>query len=173
MARRPSPYVMRGSVPLRPRSTIDDQRDPRVMPPRPRSLSPQEVRIILRPGATDPRLRPADRWLERWAATHGSGSGVAVPSMAAVTLIARTPDVVPALDDRESLLIDAAVHSSPAWARTFAILWYRTACTVQEMADVLRIRRRQAVYEERHVVLAYYLGRFVEMGLPVTFWVQS
>lgn len=163
--------MMRGSVRLRPRSTIDDARDPRIMAPRAHTLSPEEVRIILRPGATDPRLRPADRWLERWAVTHGSGP--VLPSVAAVTLIARTPEVVPTLDDHESLLVDAAVHSAPAWARTFAILWYRTACTVQEMADVLRIRRRQAVYEERHVVLAYYLGRFAEMGLPVTFWVEA
>lgn len=92
--------------------------------------------------------------------------------MAEVTLIARTPEVVPALDDRESLLVDATVHSSPAWARSFVMLWYRAAYTVQEMADALRINRRQAVYEERRVVLAYYLGRFVEIGLPVTFWVE-
>lgn len=163
---------MRGAaVPLRPRGTIEDPRDGRVQSPRPRMLSLAEVRLINRPGATDPRLRPADRWLERWAATHGSGQ--LLPSAASVSLIARTPEVVPSLDDRESLLVDAAVHSSPGWARTFAILWYRTACTVQEIADVLRIRRRQAVYEERHVVLAYYLGRFVEIGLPVTFWMES
>lgn len=162
---------MRGSATLRPRSTLEDPRDSRVAPPRLHRLSPAEVRTLLRPGATDPRLRPADRWLERWAATHGSGP--VLPSVATVSLIARTLEVVPELDDRDSLLVDAAVHTSPAWARTFAILWYRTACTVQEMADVLRMRRRQAVYEERHLVLAYYLGRFVEMGLPVTFWVES
>ena len=171
MARRPRPYVMRGAVTLRPRPTIEDERDTRVAPPRLRNLSPAEVRALLRPGATDPRLRPADRWLERWAATHGSGP--VLPSAASVTLIARTLATVPQLDDRESLLVDEVVHSSPTWARTFAILWYRTACSVQEMADVLRIRRRQAVYEERHVVLAYYLGRFVEIGLPVTFWVEA
>lgn len=172
MARRLRPYVMRGSdLPPRPRPTIEDPPDLRVTPPRRHALSPEEVRrFLLRPGATDPRLRPADRWLERWAATHGSGP--VIPAMASVSLILRTAETVPALDDRESLLIDAAVHSSPLWARTFAVLWYRTACTVQEMADVLRIRRRQAIYEERHVVLAYYLGRFVEMGLPVTFWVE-
>lgn len=164
--------MMRGApMPLRPRATIEDPRDGRLAPPRLRTLSPEQVRLITRPGATDPRLRPADRWLERWAVTHGSGA--VLPSAASVSLIARTPEVVPSLDDRESLLVDAAVHSSPAWARTFAVLWYRTACTVQEMADVLRIRRRQAVYEERHVVLAYYLGRFVEIGLPVTFWVET
>lgn len=128
---------------------------------------------MTRPGATDPRLRPADRWLERWAATHGSGSGPAMPSMAAVLLVPRSPGAtVSPLDDRESLLVDAIVDSSPNWARTFAVLWYRTPCTVQEIADVLHIRWRQAVYEERRTVLAYYLGRFVEIGLPVTFWVD-
>lgn len=90
-----------------------------------------------------------------------------------VSFIPRTPSSVPTLADRESLLVDGVVRASPVWARTFAILWYRSGCTVQEIADAMKIRRRQAVYEERHVVLAYYLGRFVEIGLPVTFWVES
>jgi len=171
VARKPRPYVMHSAVALRPRQTILDAPDMRIELPRRRQLSPEEARVINRPSATDPRLRPADRLLERWAVTHGSGP--AVPSMAEVTLIARTAEVVPALDDRESLLVDATVQSSPVWARSFAMLWYRAAYTVQEIADALRISRRQAVYEERRLVLAYYLGRFVEIGLPVTFWVES
>lgn len=127
---------------------------------------------MTRPGATDPRLRPADRWLERWAATHGSGP--LLPSIASVSLVLRAPAVgIPVLDDRESLLVDAVVDSSPNWARSFAVLWYRTDCTVQEIAEVLRIRRLRAVYEEREMVLGYYLGRFSEIGLRVTYWVET
>lgn len=127
---------------------------------------------MTRPGATDPRLRPADRWLERWAATHGSGP--MLPGAATITLVAPTSTVrVPALDDRESLLIDGVVDSSPNWARTFAVLWYRTSCTVQEIGDALKIRRLRAVYDERQMVLGYYLGRFSEIGLTVTYWVET
>jgi hypothetical protein len=164
---------MRGSsAPPRQRATIADPPDRRVQQPRIRTLSSEEVRAMTRPGATDPRLRPADRWLERWAATHGAGP--ILPSIASVSLVARTPSgSIPTLDDRESLLVDAVVDSSPNWARTFAVLWYRTPCTVQEIADVLHIRWRQDVYEERRTVLAYYLGRFIEIGLPVTFWVET
>lgn len=167
----PRSYVMRGRATPAPKTTIEDAPDRRVPRPPTRALSPEEVKTLVRPGAIDARLRPTDRWLERWGATHGGGS--ILPGIANVELIARTaPAGVPMLDDRESLLIDEVVDTSPGWARTFAVLWYRTPCTVQEIADVLRIRWRQAVYEERRMILAYYLGRFVEIGLCVTFWEQ-
>lgn len=172
MARKPRPYLMRGTMPLRPRPTIADPPDRRIVQPFVRTLSADEVRAMIRPGATDPRLRPADRWLERWAATHGTGP--LLPSIASVSLVARTPAVsAPALDDRESLLVDAVVDSSPNWARTFAVLWYRTDCTVKEIAEVLRIRRLRAVYEEREIILGFYLGRFTQVGLNVTYWVET
>lgn len=151
------------------RATSADPRDPRVPPIFARRLTSNEVHAITRPGATDPRFRSADRWLERWGATHGVGD--VLPLIA--TLKTPSGPSVPLLDDRESLLIDEAVRLSSDWARTFVMLWYRSLCSVQQIADELKIRRRRAVYEERDVVLAYYLGRFTEIGLPLTFWVES
>lgn len=122
----------------------------------------------MRPGATDPRLRSADRWLERWAATHGVGQ--VLPLIA--TLKSSSGPTVPLLNDQESILIDEAVRLSFDWARSFVILWYRSDYSVQQIGEELKIRRRRAVYEERDVVLAYYLGRFTEIGLSVKFWTQ-
>lgn len=169
--RPPRSYVMRGrAVPL-PRPTIEQPPDTRVKRPAMHAITLAELKALARPGATDARLRPVDRWLDRWGATHGAGA--TLPGFANVSLVERAmPPSLELLDDRESLLIDRIVDSSPNWARTFALLWYRTSCTVQEIAEVLRIRWRQGVYEERRMVLAYYLGRFVEIGLPVTFWVE-
>lgn len=164
--------MMRGSANPPERPTTADPPDRGVPGVFPRRLTPAEVQVITRPGALDPRLRPADRWLERWAATHGSGE--VLPLAATMSIMPRSPPArVAPLGDRESLLVDAVVRLSKPWARTFAILWYRSACTVQEIADHMRLRRRQAVYEERNTVLAYYLGRFEEMGLQVTFWVDT
>lgn len=160
------PYVMHGRAQIPKRSTAIDPPDSRLPPMPPMRMTLENLCTILRPGATDPRLRPADRWLERWAVTHGTGP--LLPYAATVSLVARTVARVPPLDDRESLLVDGVVKSSPQWARTFATLWYRSACTVQQIADEMRIKRRQAVYEERHLVLSYYLGRFAEIGLQVT-----
>lgn len=171
MARRPRPFVMRGSAEPPERLTIVDPPDRRVVQVHPRALSAAELRVVTRPGALDPRLRPADRYLERWAATHGSGEVLPLAAVSSLTPRSPPAKILP-LGDRESLLVDGAVRGSKPWARTFAILWYRSACTVQEIAVHLRIRRRQAVYDERNTVLAYYLGRFEEMGLPVTFWVE-
>lgn len=81
-------------------------------------------------------------------------------------------ETVPPLDDHESLLIDGAVRASPPWASRFAILWYRSEFSVRQIAQELKIRRRGAVYEERNLVLAYFLGCFSTAGLQITFWAE-
>jgi hypothetical protein len=176
VTRKPYSYVMSGRQLGKSysRPTADNPPDHRVEVPVPRQLSTAELRAMTRPGATDPRLRPADRWLERWAATGNDVSAAIGPlSFAAVTIVPRTLSAgAPPLDEREGLLVDGIVRASPSWAKTFAVLWYRSASTVEEIAESLKIRRRRAVYEERELVLAYYLGRFSEVGLQVTFWVD-
>lgn len=163
----PHPYVMRGQAAPRLRATAEDAPDYRVVRPPLRRLSAAEVHAITRPGMTSERFLSADRWLERWAATHGTGR--MLPLIATLKLRAPTPKVPP-LDDHDSLLIDTAVRFSPSWASTFAVLWYRSDYTVQQITELLKIRSRRAVYEERNAVLAYYLGRFTQGGLQVTFW---
>jgi hypothetical protein len=80
---------------------------------------------------------------------------------------------VPLLDDRQSLLIDNIVERSSTWARVFVILWYRTECTIEQIASLCKIRDYRSVYRERHLVLSYYLGAFASAGLPVTYWVET
>jgi hypothetical protein len=167
MARKSTPYVMRWAPRLKARPTVEDAPDPRIPPVLPRGLTLEELRVLTRQGATDPRLRPADRWLERWGVTHGAGASL--PYAATIPIVPRSGGAVEPLDDRESLAIDDIVKTSPAWAGGFAVLWYRTTHTIQEIATFLEMKRRQSVYEERHLVLAYYLGRFAEIGLDITF----
>lgn len=152
----------------RPRSTVAQPPDRRVAPVPDIRLKPEQLRAITRHGATDPRLRPVDRCFERWAVTHGDAP--IFPTLAESSFAGRTTLRVPPLDDRDSLVVDRAVKSAPDWAQSFVRLWYRSDCTVQEMADFLHIKRRQAVYEERQLVLAYYLGRFSQMGLELPSW---
>lgn len=172
MAKSPRPYVMPGVrwPGIAPRPTVEDPPDYRITRVLPRKLTPKELRAILRPGATDPKFRAADRWLERWAVTHGSGR--MLPLIATLKLRAPLPTVTP-LDDHESLLIDSAVRESPVWASTFVIFWYRSDYSVAQIAEMLKIKRRRAVYEERDVVLSYYLGRLAQAGLQVSFWVEG
>jgi hypothetical protein len=158
------PYVM---PPLRhpiERPTVLDPSDPRIPTVYPPKLTPEQLRVIERPGAVDPRLRIADRLLERWAA--GPATHLIWPGLAYLRFMPRSSSATP-LPDYECRLIDAAVRGAPAWAGTFVLLWYRSGYTAQEIAEMLKIRRRQAVYEERHLVLAYFLGRFAEAGLSL------
>lgn len=161
--RKSHPYVMRGQpVPTAERATVLDKPDRRVPEVHVRKLSRTEVeRIRSREGATDPRLRAVDRCFERWAATPTeSGS----PGLACVIVFRRDDVGAAPLDDVESKIVDAAVRTSPHWARNFVHLWYRSDSTVADIAKALRIKRREYVYDERKVVLSYYLGRLSEVA---------
>lgn len=165
----PRPFLMRGE----PRATrrkpttaeAPDQRVPPVRLKREQLLKPEQLRALTRQGTTDPRLRPVDRCFERWAVTHGDGP--MLPLLAESALSGRTTIPVLPLPDRDSLVVDRAVKNAPDWAQSFVKLWYRTDATVTEIAELLHIRRRQAVYEERQLVLSYYLGRLTQMGLKL------
>lgn len=171
MAKSLRPYIMPGvrwPGSVRRPTAEDDPPDYRITQVRPRPLTLQEVRVLLRPGATDPRFRAADRWLQRWTVTRGSGE---VLPLAAVSAGSKSrPATLQPLDDLESRIIDLAIKDSPLWASSFVFLWYRTDCSVADIAKELKMKRRQSVYEERQIVLAYYLGVFRELGLQLTFW---
>jgi hypothetical protein len=160
------PYLMRGPPkPMQPRPTSVDRADPRVPEVYPRKLTPTDLeRVATRIGATDPRLRAIDRCFERWAATP-TGSA---PGIAQVDLIKREPvsKTVP-LDDAESKLVDAVVRESPGWARNFVILWYKSDLQVAQIAEALKIKRREYVYDERRIVLSYFLGRLSEAQMSM------
>lgn len=160
---------MRGAaVPSEDRPTVLDPADPRIPTVYPPRLSPEKIRALTRQGATDPRLRGVDRCFQRWSVTPTSVREA--PRIASIVFLGAHASAPVALPDRESHLMDLAVRNSPQWAREFVILWYRSERTSQEIADLLGMKRRQAVYEERHVVLSYYLGRLTQMGLQVVSW---
>lgn len=162
------PYVMRG--PTRPsarRPTVLDKADPRVPDQPVPKLSPARLRGIESDFQIDPRFRPVERCLMRWArggadTPDGPGRATSVP------LFSSQSDLASPLDDGEFRLVDAVIRSAPAWARQFVKLWYRRGAGVEEIQEELAIKRRQQVYEERAKVLSYFLGRLVGAGFEIT-----
>lgn len=170
MPRKPKqsrPYVMRGPArPTKARATVLDKPDTR-MPPNPvPKLTADQLKRLQGDDKTDPRLRGVNRWLMRWAVTHGDGEYL--PLMArSEPLFASSHDRLPPLDDEESKVVDAVYKSAPDWARKFVKLWYRKGLTAPEMQAELAIKRRQAIYDERSKVLFFFLGRLTGEGLSV------
>ena len=156
-------YVMRGRpVVTEPRPTVVDAPDKRIVEtPVPKLPIGAINKLLEREVKTDPRLRAVDRCFERWAATPMGDIGS--PRMTHVILVNRAGDGGPVpLDDVESKIVDTAVRTSPGWARRFVQLWYRSDMSVTDIARELAIKRREYVYQERHIVLSYYYGRLSE-----------
>ena len=170
MARNPHPYVMPGRPrPAARRSTSVDRPDSRIEPVHVPQLTPEQLHALERPGAIDPRLRSTDRTFQRWASTPGSGA--LLPQLARVCLgVSARASHAPALNDREADLVDEAVRTADPPEQRFVVAWYRSGATVTEIAQLLGMRRRQSVYEERRLVLAYFRGRLTQMGLPLPVW---
>lgn len=164
--KQPRPYIMRGAArPSAARPTVLDPPDRRMAAnPEPNKLSVEQLARLASASITDPRLRAIDRCFQRWAITHGDRE--AVPGWAMLDLGVRTSSDKPLpLDDAESLIIDAAIRTAPAWAEKFIRLWYAAELSAQDMQIALKIGTRDAVYGERKIVLAYFLGRLVEAGI--------
>lgn len=170
MPRKPRPYVMPG--PPRPgarRATSVDRADPRVAPVHVPALTPEQLHVLERPGAIDPRLRSTDRTFQRWAWTPGSGA--LLPQLARVCLGASArASHAPALNDREADLVDEAVRTADPPEQRFVVAWYRSGASVTEIAQLLGMRRRQSVYDERRMVLSYFRGRLQGLGLRLPAW---
>lgn len=75
----------------------------------------------------------------------------------------------PPLPYDESIVTDFIVLHSPVWARDFVFMWFRSDKTVEQIAERLQVRAR-AVYDERKLALAYYLGRLTEAGIRIPTW---
>lgn len=161
MRRNSRPYLMRGGpLVTEERATSVDPPDKRVPEVRPQSLSVEQIRIISREVATDPRLRAVDRCFERWAVTPGD---INWPGLAQPVLMHCSPQSRPSpLDDAESKIVSTAVRLSPAWAQRFIALWYRSDLSLAQIATALSMKHRQDVHGERHLVLGYFLGRLSE-----------
>lgn len=151
--------------PTKHRPTIEDDPDRRVaavdVPP----LTPEQLRSASPALRIDPRLRSVHRCFERWAVTRGTDHQL-LPLMARPTYVYRPGAGRPTpLEDAEAGIVDGVYKSAPAWARQFVKLWYRAQATVAELQEVLSIKSRQSVYQERQAVLFYFLGRLLEAGL--------
>ncbi len=170
MARKPHAYVMRGA----PRATAArltsvERPDSRVAPVEVPQLTPAQLHTLERPGAIDPRLRSTDRTFQRWASTPGSGA--LLPQLARVCPTGSPAACrAPALSDREADLVDEAVRTADPPEQRFVVAWYRSGATVTEIAQLLGMRRRQSVYDERRMVLSYFRGRLQGLGLRLPAW---
>ena len=170
MARKPHPYVARGGPRLTAaRPTSVDRPDPRIAPVPIAPLTAEQLHTLERPGAIDPRLRSTDRVFQRWGATPGSGA--LLPQLARVWLTGSPrASRVPPLNDREADLVDEAVRTADPPEQRFVFAYYRAGNTMTEIAQLLGMRRRQSVYEERRFVLAYFRGRLQGLGLRLPAW---
>lgn len=170
MARSARPYVMRGAPrPTAPRQTSVDRPDSRIAPVHVPQLTPEQLHALERPGAIDPRLRSTDRCFQRWASTPGRGA--LLPQLARVCFgVSARASHAPALNDREADLVDEAVRTADPPEQRFVVAWYRSGATATEIAQLLGMRRRQAVYEERRLVLSYFRGRLQGLGLRLPAW---
>lgn len=156
---------MRGEpIMTKHRPTLADPPDRRVPAPSKPPLTPQELRLLARETALDPRFRAIDRYLWRWGV--GQGSGLPLQPDDADRLPESKP---PPLPDIESTVVDLIILHSPTWARDFVFMWFRSASSIDEIAHRLQCRER-AVYDERKLVLAYFLGRVTEAGIRIPTW---
>lgn len=155
---------MRGQLRAPARPTIADRPDPRVQPVRVAPLTGAQLRLLARDTALDPRFRAVDRYLWRWAVSQGSG----LPCFDDIVHAAKPPP----LPAPEAILCDDMIRESPVWARDFVVMWFRSDCSTEQIAERLQIRLR-GVWEERKLVLAYYLGRLAQAGIRIPTWEAS
>jgi hypothetical protein len=161
MARRLYPFVMRGRARVRERPTAADPPDPRIRRLPTHAPSPaQVIRRITRANALDPRLMPIDRHMQRWAV--GQGSGFPDPERALLPVSNLTP-LAPDVD----IATDQIVLSTPSHWQHFVVRWYRSDCSVDQLADEFGLKRDK-LFLERRLVLAYLLGRLTAAGIRIT-----
>jgi hypothetical protein len=122
-------------------------------------MSAEVIRLITRQNALDPRLAPTDRHMQRWAA--GQGTGLPNPDRALIVRATMTP--LPTID---AIVTDKVVLDSPRYWRRFIVLWYRSDCSVDQMAEDMQLSRDK-VFIERRLVLAYLLGRLTALGILI------
>lgn len=123
------------------------------------------LRRIMRPNALDPRLAPTDRHMQRWAV--GQGSGFPIPERGGMP-VSRLTALAPEID----ILTDQIVLSSPGHWRRFTVCWYRSDCSTDQLASDLGMKRDK-LFTERRIVLAYLLGRLTAAGIRLSVFEPS
>lgn len=160
----PRSYVMRGRATAPERPTVADPPDRRIEPVRMRSVAIELIRIKLRNGPIDPRLRGVDRCLQRWTVTPGAT--MSAPMLAQVRFVYGQNGRPTALGDQQCEMVDRAILASPGWVKQIVNLWYRTDRPAREISQILGSERRQTAYEHVNMALAHLQGRLGQMGLP-------
>lgn len=157
----PRPYIMRGAARPRAKPTIADAPDPRIPRAPEFMVSPaQVIRRLTRPNALDPRLAPTDRHMQRWAVGQGDGFPDADR---ALFVQSRLTPLSPDID----IKTDQIVLACPAHWQRFIVRWYRSDCSVQQLAVEMGMRRDK-LFLERRIVLAYLLGRLTAIGIHIS-----
>lgn len=166
MSRRKSrPYIMRGApVATAERATVVDRPDRRVEEVRLRKLKPDQINVI-RPARIDERLQSMDDIFTAWAATPGDGS--VLPGLSRPNIFGNGSDS-DILDEHQAKIVDRHLRQSPGWAGTFIRLWYRSGLSPTQVAHELSMKNRQSVYQERVLVLAFFLGRMDPNQFQIT-----
>lgn len=162
MARRKSyPYVMRGPAKVpEHRPTALDPPDHRILRVEHTITKAQIIRRLTRPNALDARLAPTDRHMQRWAVGQGSG----FPDVdRALYAQSRLTPLAPEID----VQTDQIVLATPSHWRSFVVRWYRSDCSVQQLAEELGMSRDK-LFVERRIVLAYLLGRLTSVGIHLS-----
>jgi len=166
MMKEPRPYLMHSPPRPRKRATASDPPDHRVpLLPAAAPSAPEIIRRITRPNALDPRLAPTDRHMQRWAV--GQGSGFPDPERALFLQSNLTP-----LALEVDVATDQIVLTTPVHWRRFIKLWYRSDCSVEQLAKDLDMGRDK-VFVERRIVLAYLLGRLTAVGIRLSVFEPS
>lgn len=155
------PYVMHGSPRRRHQPTVADAPDPRIPRlPIHAPSSAQVIRRITRANSLDPRLMPMDRHMQRWAVGEGDGFPDSERALLPVSrLTPLSPDV--------AIATDQIVLSSPAHWQRFTYRWYRSDCSVNQLANEFDMKRDK-LFDERRLILAYLLGRLSAIGIHIS-----
>jgi hypothetical protein len=146
---------------MRKRATAEDPPDHRIARlPSPAPITVQMIRRITRQNALDARLAPTDRHMQRWAVGEGSG----LPDFERAlfpqsNLTPLAPDV--------AIVTDQIVLTAPAHWRRFTVIWYRSDCSTDQLAEDLGMGRDK-LFIERRIVLAYLLGCLTSAGVGLS-----
>ncbi len=97
--------------------------------------------------------------MQRWAI--GQGSGLPDPDRALFPQSKLTP-----LSIDDDIRTDQVVLTSPKQWKIFITLWYRSDLSSQQLADELGMKRDK-LFNERKLVLAYLLGRLTAVGVQI------
>lgn len=124
----------------------------------------EAIKLITRQNALDVRFMSVDRHMQRWA--QSLFGGITLPRLSQMRVDAKAPKVEP-LAPETAAITDGVVSRSPDDWRIFIFDWYTSSKPPEVIAEEMGLARRQSLYDERRLVLAYLLGALVQRGVRI------